>query len=280
MSKALVTIMILCVGSLAFADATITVTDIGEADVAALSQPIRAFPVPAAAGWAGPAFLIYDNYAEGLGFSAGIEHANLNWMQPPFGNAQVAIHGVTHDYQYNIDPTKIAIADGTDYFTNIEGSDTDAPEGAPPPDKRWPYHIPRPGRYCGQDFSALYFDLTAPANKFGIFLAAHSNIWSVDPPYPDDHNYVQINSTFDVYVHGIGEDWTLAQTQKVGVSGYCPFLMVEDVDLIDAVTIIHNAGWSGSPTYAFMDIYSDVPEPATLSVLALGALALLRRKRR
>jgi len=279
MRKALVAIIVLCVGSLAFADATITVTDIGEADVAGLSQPIRAFPVPAAAGWAGPAYLIYDNYAE-VGFSAGIEYANLNWTPTPLGNANVTINAVTHDYNYDIDPNAIAIADPKDYFTNVEGSDTDDPEGAPPPDKRWPYHIPRPGRYCGEDFSALYFDLTAPANKFGIFLPAHTNIWSVDPPYPDDHNYMQANCTVDVYVHGIGEDWTLAQTEKVGISGYCPFLMIDDADLIDAVTIIHNAGWSGSPTYAFMDIYTDVPEPATLGVLAVGALALIRRKRR
>jgi hypothetical protein len=261
------------------AAATVTVTDIGSADVAGLSQPIRAFPVPAAAGWPGPAYLIYDNYAEGLQFSAGILYTEFWWAQLPFSNAQITINGVTHDYA--VPPGNVAIDNTLALFTNEEGSDTDAPEGTPPPDKRWPYHIPRPGRYCGEDFTCLHFDLASDAHAFGVFLPAHSNTWSSTPGNEwDDHNYVSASATVEVYVHGVGEDWAAAEHQQVYVSGYCPFLMVTDADAIDAVTIIHNAGIYGSPTYGFMDVYSDVPEPMTLGLLAMGAAGLLLRKRR
>ncbi|MHC4716631.1 MAG: PEP-CTERM sorting domain-containing protein, partial [Planctomycetota bacterium] len=43
-----------------------------------------------------------------------------------------------------------------------------------------------------------------------------------------------------------------------GTGSYCPFLMIEDTDGIDAVSIIHHGGMWGAPTYGFMDVYSDV----------------------
>ena len=69
MKKTMGLMVVLCVCGVAMADnATVTVTDIELTDLAGLTGPIRAFPVPAAAGWTGDANLIYDNYAEGLGF--------------------------------------------------------------------------------------------------------------------------------------------------------------------------------------------------------------------
>lgn len=59
---------------------------------------------------------------------------------------------------------------------------------------------------------------------------------------------------------------------------YCPFMMVEDTEPISAVTIIHNSGEQGYPTFGFMDVYSNVPEPASALLLALGVCALLRRR--
>ena len=268
--------------SLAYAGATVTVTDIGSDDVAALAQPIRAFPVPAAAGWAGPANLVYDNYAEGVAFSSGWLYSELNWVTLPIGNAAVSIHGVSHDGSGP--PGNIVTDDTKGMFTNEEGSEADNPA---PPDKRWPYHIPRPGQYCGGDFTCLQFDLADDSGlKFGVFLPAHSNTWSSDDAESwDDHNYVGQTATVDVYVHGVGEDWTAAEHFSVslnpsGTGSYCPFLMVEDTDAIDAVTIIHNSGIHSSPTYGFMDVYSDVPEPMTMGLLLTGAAGLLIRRKR
>jgi hypothetical protein len=264
-----------------FGDAMVTVTDIGSDDVAGLSQPIRAFPVPAAAGWAGPAYLIYDNYAEGLQFSASELYADFWWTQPPFSNADINIQGLSHDYAYGA-PGGIAIDNNKSYFTNEEGSELDAPEGTPPPDKRWPYHIPRPGRYCGEDFSCLYFDLAQDAYQFGVFLPYHSNTWSSTPGQEwDDHNYNPNWNQYHVWVHAPGEDWTTAEYHLMDMgNGYCPFLMVQDTDPISAVTIIHNAGYQGYPTFGFMDVYSDVPEPATMGLIVIGAAGLLLRRRR
>jgi hypothetical protein len=268
---------------------TVTVTDIGAADVAGLTQPIRAFPVPAAAGWTGPANLIYDNYAEGLQFSAGWLYSQFNWEALPYQNSDISIHGVTYTGAYHACPTDIAIDDTLALFTNEEGDDTDAPEGTPPPDKRWPYHIPRPGRYCGQDFTALHFDLADNTGyKFGVFMPAHSNTWSSDDTKSyDDHNYVLQDAYVNVFVLGVGQTWADVECEPMvhlvnaDESGtYCPFLMIESDEPIDAVTIIHDSSWDNSPTWGMMDVYSDVPEPMTLGLVVMGAAGLLLRKRR
>ncbi|HET6428995.1 MAG TPA: PEP-CTERM sorting domain-containing protein [Phycisphaerae bacterium] len=282
MNKKLALMVAVCLcgmASLAYAGATVTVTDIGSDDVAALTQPIRAFPVPAAAGWTGAANLVYDNYAEGIAFSSGWLYSELNWVQLPLGNAAVDIHGVSHS-----GGPPVAIDDTKLMFTNEEGSEADDPG---PPDKRWPYHIPRPGQYCGMDFTCLEFDLADDSGlQFGVFLPAHSNTWSDDDDLSwDDHNYVLQTATVDVYVRNVGEDWTTAEHVAIslnpsGNGSFCPFLMIEDTEGIDAVAIIHDSGAYGSPTYGFMDVYSDVPEPMTMGLLLTGAAGLLIRRKR
>jgi hypothetical protein len=70
-----------------------------------------------------------------------------------------------------------------------------------------------------------------------------------------------------------------ADRYQVPVTGYAPFLMVSDPTGIVSVVVLHDCGqWSG-PTFGFFDVYTDVPEPATMSLLALGALSLIRRRK-
>ena len=162
---------------------TITVYDIASSDVPG-PQPIRVFPVPAAAGWASST-LIYDNYAEGLGFSpvGASDISEMNQLTMPLSNANVTINNVSYDpgpsnLQVYNDPS-------VTIFTNEEGSDSD-----PLADNRFPYHIPRPGRWCGEWFSSFQFDLASPADKFGVFLAGATN-W---PWLPDRHNFLNMAS--------------------------------------------------------------------------------------
>lgn len=254
-----------------YSGAVVSVCDIAGSDVPG-PQPIRAFPVPAAAGWTG-AQLIYDNYAEGLPFSAGIEYPQFSWVSLPLGNANVTINGV--DYDAGV--TNLVVNNGFDLLVNEEGDDAD-----PLADDRFPYHIPRPGRFCGEWFTALQFDLATPTDKFGVFLPAHTNTWnSTDPAmWFDDHNFVLQTCNVHVFVQGVGDTFADAQHESVLTGGsYCPFLMVEynGTDPIKAVTIIHDCYADLAPTYGFMDVY--VPEPSCAVLLALGVLGLRRRSR-
>ncbi len=93
MGKVAGILSLLAITSLAYAGpvgATYTVVDTGTADVPG-PQPIRVFPVPAAAGWS-DAKLVYDNYAEGLGFSASQAREDFNWVGMPLSNSDVTIH--------------------------------------------------------------------------------------------------------------------------------------------------------------------------------------------
>ncbi|MHC4716484.1 MAG: hypothetical protein ACYS5V_05900, partial [Planctomycetota bacterium] len=194
MRKTLAMVVAVCicgVASWALGDgAVVTVVDIEEDDLAGLTQPIRAFPVPAAAGWTGPANLIYDNYAEGVGFSSSHTNpqVNFNWVTTPLVNSDITIDAVEENSvwpdQITLIPDNFVIDNTRATYTNEEGSDTDDPDGTgAPPDKRWPYHIPRPGQYCAVSFSVFKFDMADDTGtKFGVFLPYHPNTWS------DDHN--------------------------------------------------------------------------------------------
>jgi hypothetical protein len=257
--------------ALGYSGATVSVTDIATSDVSGLASPIRAFPVPAATGWSG-ANLIYDNYAEGLGFSASWSYNDFNWVDFPLGNANVTIQSVDYtDTSWN-NVVVDGVNNGLSYFTNEEGDAGDL--GADP---RYPYNIPRPGRYCGEDFTAVEFLLTEATTQFGVFLPSHSNTWSSDPANSlDDHNYQQVLlDHLDVFILGEADTYATAQhIQDIALGGYSPFLMVEDndVDLIKSVVVVHNAAAWGGPTVGFMDVYSAVPEPATLALLAMGGV--------
>jgi len=100
---------------LAYTGANISVYDIDSSDVPG-PQPIRVFPVPAAAGWT-DATLIYDNYSEGLPFSAGINYADLSWVDLPLGNADVTINGL--DYLPGV--SNVTVDNSFQLLTNEEG---------------------------------------------------------------------------------------------------------------------------------------------------------------
>ena len=261
----------------------ISVYDIASSDVPG-PQPIRAFPVPAAAGWSG-AKLAYDNYAEGLGFSpvGATDISEMNQVTMPLSNAHMTINNVSYDPG----PSNLQVDNTGTIFTNEEGSDAD-----PLADNRFPYHIPRPGRWCGEWFSSFQFDLASATSKFGVFLAGATN-W---PWLPDRHNFLNMagwsdtdplsGMPMDVYVQGVGESFAEAYHERIVLPfdgednmSYCPFVMVEDAEEpIQAVTIIHDCYALGKLTYGFMDVY--VPEPATLSLVVIGAAGLLLRRRR
>jgi len=235
---------------LAYTGANISVYDIDSSDVPG-PQPIRVFPVPAAAGWT-DATLIYDNYSEGLPFSAGINYADL-------GNADVTINGL--DYLPGV--SNVTVDNSFQLLTNEEGDDGDGRA-----DDRFPYHIPRPSRYCGEWFTAVQFDLASPAGTFGVFLPAATNIHSTQNP-PDDHNFVKMTQSVHVLIQGEGDSLAEAQHEYVslflGNGSYCPFLMVEwnGNTPIAAVSVIHDCYVDHSPTFGFMDVYAAAPPAAT-----------------
>jgi len=254
--------------------AVVTVTDIASSDVP--TAAMTAFPVPAAAGWTGGANLIFDNSTAGLAFSTTPYPTGNALTSFPLVNSQVAIHTLFESW----DGAASVVSDdnyyngvGPGYYTNTQGSASDA--GA---DNRFPYNIPRPGRDCGADFSAFKFDLASTATQFGVFLAAHSNNFGGD--VLNDYNYVQLTGQpIDVYVLGAGDTIATADHYQVNASGYAPFLMVSDPTGIESVVVLHDCGQYTGPTFGFFDVYSNVPEPASLSLLALGALSLIRRRK-
>ncbi len=251
--------VVCCLASagLAYTGANISVYDIDSSDVPG-PQPIRVFPVPAAAGWT-DATLIYDNYSEGLPFSAGINYDDLSWVDLPLANADVTINGL--DYLAGV--SNVAVDNSFQLLTNEEGDDSDIRA-----DDRFPYHIPRPSRYCGEWFTAVQFDLADPAGTFGVFLPGATNIHSTENP-PDDHNFVKMTQSVHVLIQGEGDSLAQAQHEYVslylGNGSYCPFLMVEwnGNTPITAVSVIHDCYADHSPTFGFMDVYACAPPAAT-----------------
>ena len=267
--KLLVAVLVVASASMAFGT-LVTVTDIASSDVP--TPGMTAFPVPAAAGWTGAKNLVFDNSAAGLGFTTS-DWPAVNYVSFPMVNSNIAIHPVSHDYTTDY-PGNIAFNDSATYFTNKQGSASD-----PGADNRYPYNIPRPGRDCSEDFSCVSFGLASATAEFGVFLPRHSNnnIWD-GPPDKQDYNYLQANALLDVYVLNPGDTFDTAEHFRITAAGYCPFLMVSDPAGITNVVVIHNAGWLGAPTYGFMDVYSNVPEPMTLALISLGLLAVARRR--
>ena len=268
--RLLMAVLLVVAGATSALGAVVSSVDIALSDVPA--PGMTAFPVPAAAGWTGAKNLIFDNSAAGLAFSTEpypTGNANVSF---PLSNSAVTIHSLANSWD---GPDAMAIGDvAGKYYTNTLGSSTDARA-----DNRFPYNIPRPGRNCDEDFSAVYFDLAQTATEFGVFLPMHSNNNPWAGGQLDDYNYVQLNGTpSDVYVLHAGDTFATAEHVAISISGYSPFLMVADQAGIAGVVVLHNCGIYGAPTFGFMDAYSNVPEPMTLALVSLGLLAAARRR--
>jgi hypothetical protein len=251
--------------------AAVTVVDIASSDVPG-PQPIRVFPIPAAAGWSG--VLVYNNWVENPIFSPANGVSNYQYYDLPRVNADITINGITN-------PTSPPSVDNTyQLYTNLEGDD-----GDPLADNRFPYHVPRLARAHNVNYTAVEFRLTTPVPKMGVFLPASSNTWGDDPDYFFPHNFQLQDRSIWVYVQGVGDDFTTAEKLRVSLKGdgdgmYCPFMTVDwnGTDLIKSVAIVHDVNEGCDRGVGFMDVYV-IPEPATLGLIVIGAAGLLRRRR-
>lgn len=249
----------------------ISIHDVSLSDLPG-SDPVRRFPVPAAANWPAGAQCVYDNYAEGLPFSPTNTPALYTQNALPIAGDGLTINGLTND------PAGPTVDNSYTLYTNPEGDDAD-----PRADRRFPYHIPRLARSHQRNFLAVEFLLDEPVEYFGVYLPASSNNWSTDPEKVlDDHNYQLQDRSVWIYIED--EDDLPGEGERQYVSlenGYCPFLSVEwDGEYrITKVQIIHDSSEQADRGVGFMDVYTIVPEPTSLLLLAPG-LWLVRRKRR
>ncbi len=252
---------------------TVSVFDTAPGDVPG-PQPIRVFPIPAAAGWPGGE-LLYDNYAEGLTFSPGPSPGYYNYVSLPLGNAAVAIHGVQ-----NSPASPLVVNDTFQLYVTQEGSDAD-----PRQDNRFPYHVPRLARSHSQNYLAVMFDLTEPARRFGVFLPASTNNWTDDPQHVnDDQNFLlQDRSVWVTIVDDSGDSHQQYVSLRGDAQGaYCPFLSIEcdGTHAITQVSIIHDVGENTNRGVSVMDIYAipfivgDINGDGHVNAIDLLAMAL------
>ena len=201
-----------------------------------------------------PGQFLYNNSAQ-LGFSANyITMANANRITFPLTAPGITIN--TLDYQYGAGrPT--GVNNSLFYFTNTET----------PADNRFPAHIPRPGRYAMEDYSAVQFVLSQPAKQFGVFVAMNSHFAPGQPPY-DDNNVLMYPSR-QLWVAVLGEDDTFAtaQMQQIGVGNlYAPFIKVtyNGSSRIQSVCVVQDAEVEYNAPFGFFDPYSVVSDPPTV----------------
>ena len=71
-----------------------------------------------------------------------------------------------------------------------------------------------------------------------------------------------------------GGDWSIAGNWTGGATQ-----PPNGIDEIASVLVLQNVAAEGGPTFGFMDVYSAVPEPATLMLLAMGGIAAIRRRK-
>lgn len=259
---------------MAYSGATVEAYDIQSSDVPG-PQPIRVFPVPAAADMPG-AHLLYDNSAL-LDFSTNyVTMANANRITFPLTTPDITIN--TLNYQYGTGKP-LSVNNSLFYFTNTEATASD---------NRFPTHIPRPGRYANQDYSAVQFILSDPAEQFGVFTAMNSHFATGSPPYDDNNVLMFVGEGTSkpprrLWVAVLGEDDTFAtaQMQQITVGGmYAPFIKVTSngTDPIKSVCVVQDAQEEYNAPFGFFNPYSVAPEPATMTLLGLGLLAFARRR--
>jgi hypothetical protein len=227
-----------------YAGAGVAACDIQPGDVPG-PQPIRVFPVPAAANMAG-AQLLYDNSAR-LAFSLNyITMANANRVTFPLTAPGITIH--TLNYQYGTGrPT--GVNNTLFYFTNTETT---------PADNRFPAHIPRPNRYAMEDYSAVQFVLDQPAEQFGVFVAMNSHFAPGQPPYDDNNVLMHPGRKLWVAVLGEGDTFATAQMQQIAVGGlYAPFIKVtyNGSSRIKSVCVVQDAAVEYNAPFGFFDPY-------------------------
>ena len=108
----------------------------------------------------------------------------------------------------------------------------------------------------------LDFDLSSPVKAFGLTMV--------------DWGDSEGGTGWLTFSNQGEELFTMTVTLIVGPTDLEYFYGATCVEEFNHVTISHD---SSSDAFSFDEVYFGVPEPATLSILALGGLALLRRQR-
>lgn len=251
--------------ALGYTGAVVSVTDVAPSDVPG-PQPIRVFPIPAAAGSTAMR-LAYDNSAQ-LGFSSGYTTpAYRNWVNWPLTAPGITINNVTYNSGSQV--TIAGVDNNTPTTNHAYGYFTN--QDQVPVDNRFPAHIPRPGRFAGNDYSSVQFSLANPVKQFGVYVAMNSNTgtwpWNLD----DDNNIKVHWEQYSgggiatrklwIIVQGVSDSFAAAQAVQVTAGGmYAPFVRVvwNGADAIKSVSVIQDTDVEEGAPFGFFDVYASL----------------------
>lgn len=236
--------------------ATVTVVDVAPSDVPG-PQPITVFPPPAAAEFVG-AHLLYDNSAL-LAFSSGYGSlADRNFVTMPLTADNITINSVTYQGQWSPGGFKVLAVNNAPsggLYTNVESVALD---------NRFPTHIPRPGRYAANDYTAVQFVFDHPMTAFGVYTAMNSNQYQDAWGIEDDNNRQMVpNRKLWVGVLREGDTFDTAQYVQLTCGNmYAPFIKVVASDkqnLIKSVCVVQDSSVEADAPFGFFDVYVQVP---------------------